>query len=379
MRGGRRNQDFAGNNLLTAAYRNDQLTAAAVLSDKFVPQHLKNENLKAVDERWVLRMNEVATAGTDDKIDAAIADIAQHFIPAVPPPTEPTQSYDPRHYLPAPHHILPPDLSFGLREFWPGATISWRPYFADLDETTSIKEYTDTFRSALRLEHEELMRMYEKYSLFNWSLRGHEGSQCPVLGFRKAVIHIAGAADARPALQISDVVLLRPLNYTQGNYKVEIESHIEFIIRGRPNKPDQIVISWNLTPQQIYALNDPTMMRKYAIRFVPNSSFLECSLTALNWVENLSTLQKQVLSSVLFPVTAPVVKKPLTPEPRTEHRGDIDLDKPLNELQLSFVRMVRARTLDPSFDMIRPPMILTGPGEFFQSTLSLLCSSMSWY
>jgi hypothetical protein len=361
----RRNQDFAGNSLLTAAYRNDQLTAAAVLSDKFVPQHLKNENLKPVDERWVLRMNE-KIAVTDDKIDAALADIAQHFIPAVPPPTEAppteaTQSYDPRHYLPAPHHILPPDLSFGLREYWPGATISWRPYFADLDETTSIKEYTDTFRSALRLEHEELMRMYEKYSLFNWSLRGHEGS--PVLGFRKAVIHIAGAADARPALQISDIVLLRPLNHVQGKRKIEIESHIESIIRGRPNKPDQIVISWNLIPQQRYALNDPTMMRKYAIRFVPNSTFLECSLTALNWVENLSTYQKQVLSNVLFPVTAPVVKKPLTPEPRTEFRGDSDTEKPLNELQLSFVRMVRARTLDPSFDMIRPPMILTGPGK----------------
>ena len=90
------------------------------------------------------------------------------------------------------------------------------------------------------------------------------------------------------------------------------------------------------------------------------------SLTSLDWLEGLSMLGKRTLQAILFPVTAPVVA-PLTPKQQIISCGaptevDIsDISKPLNELQSSFVRMVRARTLDPSFETTRPPMILTGP------------------
>jgi hypothetical protein len=352
---------------------NKRLSAASVLCDKFVPKHLNAINFAPVHERWKLSNNVGAsnTIGSPaTAMESAIAMMAQNFIPAVPTNLP---IYDARYYLPSPNHVLSPDLTFGLRENAIGTqrTITWRPYLVDLDETTSIKEYASTFRSAMRLEHEELMRSYEKYSLFHWPLSGHDKN--------KAVIHIAGAADARPSLQISDVVLLRPVQplttFTRCRkgktivyqYKIEIESRILSIDRGKPNIPDQVFISWDLNLQQTDALNDPAWTRTYAIRFIPSSAFIESSLTALDWIENLSEFQQKTLETVLFPVTAPIVK-PLSPdqmkfpkEGKNSSHPKSDIDKPLNELQSSFVRMVRARTLDPCFEMTRPPMVLTGP------------------
>jgi hypothetical protein len=352
----------------------NKLSAASVLCDKFVPKHLNAINLARVHERWILCNNVGASSqiGSPEVIiESAIAAMARDFIPAIP---SDLPTYDHRYYLPSPNHVLPPDLSFGIRDSSRAAKLTWLPYHADLDETTSIKEYASTFRSALRLEHEELMRIYEKYSLFQWRLSRHED------GERMAVIHVAGAADARPSLQVNDIVLLRPVQpliqlvpykktkkYVPVEYAIEIESRILFIVREKGEVPDKIIISWDLNPQQIVALQDGGFLRKYAIRFIPGSAFMESSLTALDWIENLSTFQQKALQTVLFPVTAPIVK-PLSPDQRnlpTEGKTSFphksDIEKPLNELQSSFVRMVRARTLDPCFEMTRPPMILTGP------------------
>ena len=98
---------------------------------------------------------------------------------------------------------------------------------------------------------------------------------------------------------------------------------------------------------------------------------LERSLTALDWLENSSTFQRKELEMILFPVSAPVVK-PLTQEQMWLKISDGDGDQ-LNELQSSFVRMVRARTLDPSFGSTRPPMILTGPAGTGK-TRTLICA-----
>ena len=251
---------------------------------------------------------------------------------------------------------------------------------ADLDETTSIKEYSSTFRGALRSENEERMRMYEKYSLLGWPLRR--------LDARKAVIHIRGICDARPSLQVGDIVLLRPIQplvalmpmpnrWGMGTmeahpYTIEIESRILHIIRGKGDKADRIIISWALNLEERDALKDHSFVREYSIRFFPSSAIIDRCLTALNWLENL-TVEHEALGDILFPVTAPIVK-PLTAEQRQVFPGvptsadyssqiDVsDIGKPLNQLQASFVRMVRARTQDPSFDKTRPPMILTGPG-----------------
>lgn len=103
------------------------------------------------------------------------------------------------------------------------------------------------------------------------------------------------------------------------------------------------------------------------VRFVPSSTILERCLTALDWMEESDSVvtssgstrknplaMQEAMQDVLYPVVAPKAK-PLPVDQRTV------APEPLNELQASFVRMVRARTLDHEFEKVRPPMILTGP------------------
>lgn len=88
---------------------------------------------------------------------------------------------------------------------------------------------------------------------------------------------------------------------------------------------------------------------------------MERCLTALDWLKRVSSTHPEALNNVLFPVHAPKVK-PLTPKASIRMKqDDSDVCKPLNELQSAFVRMVGARTRDPEFNFVRPPMILTGP------------------
>jgi hypothetical protein len=289
-----------------------------------------------------------------------IATTALNFIPAVP---SNLFTYNHQNYLPSPTHVIPPNLKFRLRGNTRAMQPTWHPYHADLNKTTLIYEYASTFCSALRLEQKEMIWMYENYSLFQWPLQWF-------IGKNKAVIYIAGAAVAHPSLQISDVVLLRPVkpldkleqggrnsSFRMVKYTHEIESCILSRVRGSVPEPDQVIISWDLNPQQIAALNDNTFKRTYAIRFIPSSAFVETSLTVLDWMESLSEFQQEVLKTVLFPVTGPIVK-PLSPnqkklpaEVTNSSHPKSDIEKLLNELHSSFMRMVRARTLDPCFKM----------------------------
>jgi len=218
--------------------------------------------------------------------------------------------------------------------------------------------------------------MYEKYSLRKWPLRRFNPN--------RAIIYLEGISDARPTLQVGDIVLLRPIQplvalmpnrygtMVAEQYAIEIETRITNLVRGKAGQPDQVILSWALTLEQRDALKDHAWVREYSIRFIPASTMIDRCLTALDWLENLSVFQQNALQDILFPVNAPIVK-PLPVEQRQVHRGvptsadyssqtDIsDIGKPLNQLQSSFIRMVRARTQDPSFEMTRPPMILTGP------------------
>lgn len=139
-----------------------------------------------------------------------------------------------------------------------------------------------------------------------------------------------------------------------------------------PSK-DQVIIAWGLNHRQTSHLESNHSLSahskietsgfhiKFNIRFIPSAVPLERCLTALDWLTSVSRRHPLALSDVLFPVKAPEVK-PLTPQ--QVHRmkqDDSEVNKPLNELQSSFVKMVGARTRDPEFNTVRPPMILTGP------------------
>eukprot|EP00970_Alexandrium_tamarense_P007488 scaffold1379_cov209-Alexandrium_tamarense.AAC.18 len=365
--------------------------------DTVIPFKDKQLNMVEPAARWICP-GACAGSGRDEpyKLDGVIASLAKDFIPSIP-------CVCPRGVNDAPPHgeyffkpTLPrtvfPNLQFGLQsnsvQKYGENSKSAPPGVVDLDETTSITEYCSTFQHALRLEYEEHLRLYEHYSLYKMKVHPLEDAPPPgapsisrhLAMTSRARIFVDGISDARPSLQIGDIVLLRPIqpviNFYRGNYGemrstqmiVEIESRILGVVRGRGDQKDQVLFSWGLDPQQTSLLRDPSWHRQYNIRFVPSAVTVERCQSGLDWVQLVSKITPGVLDDILFPVTAPKVK-PLGIENQSIHLNaqhatnveNSDVSKPLNELQSSFVRMVRARTLDHAYDKVRPPMVLSGP------------------
>lgn len=357
------------------------LSATSVLQDKFVPQHLKQLNLLPTSLQW--------DASKLHNMELTISLIAKEFIPAVPCTCGVKSTAGDLKssggnvglnghrelYSPIAPNSIQPDLRFALRQstdlrFAPPVP----PNVADLDETDSIKEYVDTFRHTMKIEYEEKLRLYEHYSLYRHQIRPMTNNTVRIF--------MQGILDATPSLSISDIVLLRPIypiaipQYSYGAYgrqlthvqnTLEIHSRIVETIRGRNDQPDSIVISWELDAQQKDLLKDPQFEKHYNIRFVPNASVPQKCSTALDWLESLTPSQQESsVKELLFPVYAPIVK-PLGHEQMScdmstlSDNGNSDVSKPLNEAQESFLRMIRGRTLDPTFESTRPACILTGP------------------
>ena len=313
--------------------------------------------------------------------------------------------------MPTLAHTVAPNYHFALVEQSQGPMMKAaqakieQEQQVDLDETSSVTEYCAVFEQALRFEYEEHLRLYELYSLYHVHIQlvnecphpvmpGNNGrlvSQATV--FRQAKLVVDGIADARPTLQVGDIVLLRPIP-AYDTVSLEIESRIVAVIRGTTKTADlkkrkkairgqdQIVLTWGLTHTQSAYLgskHSPNVNQilqikdiKFNVRFIPSALPLERCLTALDWLKNVSKLNSQALGDVLFPVKAPEVK-PLSVHMVNRMRQDnSDIDKPLNELQSSFVKMVGARTRDPEYNMVRPPMILTGPGKHYFILISTL-------
>ncbi len=336
------------------------LSDTSILRDKYVPQHLKDLNRHPTALQWNVHKQR--------NMDQVITLLAKDFIPSVPCTScAPGVSIN-ELYLPNAASPITPNLRFALQtsilDISPSKVV-------DLDETDRIKEYTNTFRHTVKLEYEERMRLYEHYSLY--------AHQIKAMTNKTAKILIPGIMDARPSLSISDIVLLRPLQpimVPQYDYHhqlritpntLEIQSRIVDMVRGRRGEPDAVVISWELEIGQKELLKDDHFLRQYNIRFVPEESFPQICNTALGWLEKLSSSEQEHIKNLLFPVLAPMVK-PLTYDQMTcdmsALAGDFrssDVLKPLNEEQASFLRMIRARTLDPAFQYLRPACILTGP------------------
>eukprot|EP00574_Skeletonema_japonicum_P011504 CAMPEP_0201717586 /NCGR_PEP_ID=MMETSP0593-20130828/3283_1 /ASSEMBLY_ACC=CAM_ASM_000672 /TAXON_ID=267983 /ORGANISM="Skeletonema japonicum, Strain CCMP2506" /LENGTH=1033 /DNA_ID=CAMNT_0048207681 /DNA_START=56 /DNA_END=3157 /DNA_ORIENTATION=- len=335
------------------------LSDTSILRDKYVPQYLKDLNRHPTALQW--------NVNKQRNMDQVITLLAKDFIPSVPCTCAPGINV---HEMYTPNAISPitPNLRFALQtsilDISPSKVV-------DLDETDIVKEYTNSFRHTVKLEYEERMRLYEHYSLY--------AHQIKAMTNKTAKILIPGIMDARPSLSIADIVLLRPLQpimVPQYDYHrnlritpntLEIQSRIVDMVRGRRDEPDSIVISWELDIGQKELLKDDHFMRQYNIRFVPEESFPQICNTALGWLDKLSDIEQKNIKNLLFPVVAPMVK-PLDYEQMAVDMsclaGDFrnsDVLKPLNEQQASFLRMIRARTLDPAFQSIRPACILTGP------------------
>ena len=271
--------------------KKEKISSRSILQDNFIPAHLKQIIRANVSERWVLCNNDGVriddALSNPRNMEPVIEKMAENFIPKVSCYCSADGLvHGPAYYKPNNSHVVPPDLMFALKEEYAASSNQkkWVPYIADLDETTSLAEYSLTFRSALRAEHEELMRLFEKYTQFGVRLlikKRLVGDTAP----RVAHIKLQGISDARPSLVVGDVVLLRPMQPllavfrnqwgqpTQSQYNIEIESRIVSIVRGKRQEPDTITINWDLSIQQEEALRDHTFLREYAIRFIPSCKF----------------------------------------------------------------------------------------------------------
>lgn len=222
------------------------------------------------------------------------------------------------------------------------------------------------------------------------------------------IFTVKGLVDAQPALKIGDIVLLRPLHpidfpvhyphpnqgwnqYPPHHYQrsnVEIYANIRQLIRGAPamattttNAPatlsyqrqpqqkhdrpmDQIITTW-LNVQNHHMLQNFYGNQAFHVRFVPSTKFYERCKTAVQWI---TTLPPNMFTELLFPNRAPTIMMRSSSSSSSSSEEDmllssaLQLEKQqLNDSQISFVYMVMKRTLHPSMDIIRPPMVLTGP------------------
>ncbi|KAL7516520.1 LOW QUALITY PROTEIN: hypothetical protein ACHAWX_001531, partial [Stephanocyclus meneghinianus] len=353
------------------------------LAGDIIPQHKRALNLVPVHEHWKCDSNWIDAAEDGNKnaqssydMDEVIVSLARNFIPAVLCTCNQNHNSSPLHgaalYVPTLPHIVNPNYQFALIKQNPMYEVSKQqnaPDIVDLDETSSTVEYSKSFEHALKIEYEEHLKLYEQFSLYDVRIDPVDKRFLPGLGFvtKVAKISMNGFADARPTLQIGDIVLLRPrlrgpsVSHHMTYSALEIESRILGVIRSKRDEKDQILFTWGLNHHQTAVMGNAPWETYFNVRFVPSASSLERCLTALDWIKNVSIHHPQALNDVLFPLEAPKVKSLKGQQSiRLKHDAS-DTDTQLNELQSSFVRMVRARTLDSEYTHVRPPMILTGP------------------
>lgn len=224
--------------------------------------------------------------------------------------------------------------------------------FPRLENAKRKDDYLNILQSLLKEEFEERMMLYERYTQYEAKLQLNPNAT------RQATMEIPGIHNARPALEPGDNVLLRPQpKANQGggqSLKATPEIHCQVIltVRGNWNRkkrkmaPDKVVITW-LDPKDEKVLDKN---RQFAVRFLPSTTNLQRSFTALQWVR---ALDPQVARELLFPTETPQIPFHYVPKDQ--------FDQDLNEKQSRFVSMVLTRTRHPCMDKVRPPMILTGP------------------
>ena len=181
----------------------------------------------------------------------------------------------------------------------------------------------------------------------------------------RACIEIGGIADARPALQTGDHVLLRcPMSRAKAG---EIQTQVESIIRanGTTRRKDQVIVTWEdnvMLDSGIHKVDFHSY--SFSVRFLPSITRSQRCLTALKW---LKSIKPRIAKSLLFPSTLDEVNTTATTngdsgkDPFSFFVDVTDPNNVLNEQQSRFCKLVQRRTNVPSYDAVRPPLVLTGP------------------
>lgn len=220
-----------------------------------------------------------------------------------------------------------------------------------VDKISDTSDYIHTFSALLQVERQELLNLYERYSQYNVKVKLESPTQA----------HIAapGIADAKPPIYPGDTILLRPLRrisvwnkrrgWSRGHHQVQIQAMVVSVTR---MKKDVISFTW-MSPDDQREMAHSYPENVYNVIILPSSSMYVRCLTALNW---LSRLPLEVSNHLLFPNEAPAVDAVDDSKLNVAH-----LSHQLNTKQELFVRLVKSRTLRPSMDVVRSPMVLTGP------------------
>ena len=354
-----------------------------VLAKKFVPDSLKNIN--TIQPNWVIPAEALVTL--DSQPETAVST----FFPETPCVCEIN------HDKPAPPKTHPiqveNELRYAVSEELQDA-VKKQSRLAMVDSIVGMSDYETTFADLVEVERKALLILHERFSQYGTNLTVKPPTQPSPTSmgrnrsdklkkkdaktnsvFLNAVVAIPGIADARPPLLTGDIVLVRPLRsvslpvyskYSPPSWSspvcAEFRCHVKMVSRApervsmMTNKesdaqiPDKAIISW--IPQQMQdALRMSYPEGQFNCRFVPSDVHHKACMAALLWLRNFST---STASELLFPVEAPIL--PAYVEEKfhgQEYEG-------LNAKQKSFVKMVCARTMNPS-RRISPPMILTGP------------------
>ena len=220
------------------------LDASAVLGEQFVPASRKKIFLQNVDLRW-------SACRGPHLMETLIEKLAYEMIPWTP-------GLNKDLFQPPSCHELRPDYALIARP-----TISCVK--ADLDETSSIREYVSTFRSALMEEHRAKCKAYEAYTVYSAVRMAFDPKRPHAVS-----IAMNGISDARPGLSPGDIVLIRPTDpvmaYVRHVYPngmvgniwrpslIEIESRVLSINRGRRGALDTVTLDWCLGAEEAKAL-----------------------------------------------------------------------------------------------------------------------------
>jgi hypothetical protein len=311
---------------------------SAVLAAKFVPSKLREINTAVPNQ--CINAPEIPTLAEDiRKLQGKLQPLPACLCSSS------------KHVLHVPHVDVTPETTFALLP-----TDSTKKNLQDkimiVDKISNIRDYLETFRALLLGEREEVLRLYERYSQYDVLVNPISATHARIIA--------PGIADAKPPIYAGDIVLLRPLrnmSLPMPNRKKEWSKPVfavqfnAMVVNVTRSKRDTIAFTWvPLDMQHDMAKTYPE--RKYNVRILPATMMQERCLTALAW---LSTLPQEVSDQLLFPNEAPSVQEVEKSKQNLDHLSQ------LNSKQQLFVRLVQARTLQSSVDVIRPPMILTGP------------------
>eukprot|EP00934_Nitzschia_sp_Nitz4_P007089 Nitzschia sp. Nitz4//scaffold24_size164493//27264//29792//NITZ4_002309-RA/size164493-processed-gene-0.184-mRNA-1//1//CDS//3329544057//7079//frame0 len=234
----------------------------------------------------------------------------------------------------------------------PAATLWKNKKHAKMSPIEHVKDkasYISIFSSIMMEEYTERLLLYERYSSYSQVVRPTNKGLFP-----RTVSSIQGIHDVAPPLEPGDVVLMRPHNYYHQRRPAglppppptEIVATVITTQRASKGQPTDTVVTTYMPHQ--FQKDNPSSPIIMTVRFLPSATYTERCQTALNWLVHL---HPSAARELLFPTTPPKVPPCTT----------ITLPASLNPAQATFVKTVLARTITPTSEFVRPPLLLTGP------------------